>query len=196
MKIKINYLEFKNFLELLGKTYFHLADLQKFYSGNKSSLKPLLANWSKKGLIYHLGQGFYTFNIALVDYLALANQLDDGSYISFESALSFHNLIDQVPSIATLATKNRSRIVKLSRWTFEYSHLKPELIFDYELRGNIYIATPEKALADLFYLAARGKRLVELDTLEKNKINRKELTAILKKFPVYVAAKSRQLLTD
>lgn len=196
MKTKINYLEFKKSLELVGKTYFHLSDLQKFYLGNKNSLKPLLTNWNKKGLIYHLGQGFYAFDLTRVDYLALANQLDSGSYISFESALSFHNLIDQAPSVVTLATKNRSRTTKMSHWTFEYSHLKPELIFGYELKGNIYFATPEKALADIFYLSARGKRLVELDTLEKNKINQKELATILKKFPTYAAAKSRQILAN
>jgi predicted transcriptional regulator of viral defense system len=191
--IKTNYLKFKKSLETTGKSYFNQHDLKKFYCYQKNSLKVLLSSWSSKELIHHLGRGYYAFDLTRLDYLALANELDQNSYISFEYALYYYNLTNQVPTVVTLATKNRSRVIKIKNWTFEYTHLKDDLHFDYELRKKIYIATPEKALADLIYLMARGQRIAELDSLEKKKIDQKKLQSILKRFPDYVGDQAKRL---
>lgn len=185
MPKKINYLQFKEALQKTGKTYFTLFDLKKFYPSAQKSLKTLLTNWSNKGLIQRLIRGFYAFEIAKSDYLRLANEIDKKSYLSFEYALYYYNLINQVPSVITLATKNRSRQITAASQTFEYTHLKDGLFFGYELKEGVYVAAPEKALADLMYLISRGKRIAELDSLDKNKINQKKLQNILKKYPAY-----------
>ncbi|MFH1838193.1 MAG: hypothetical protein ABH808_01705 [Candidatus Kuenenbacteria bacterium] len=104
---------------------------------------------------------------------------------AFEYALYYYNLIDQVPSVITSASKTRSKTTTTANWIFEYAKLKKNLFFGYELKDGIYIASPEKALADLMYLMSRGKRMVELDSLEIKKINIKKLKNILKKFPKY-----------
>ena len=191
--MKVNYIQFKQIVESAGKSFFSLPDLKKFYPASRENLLVLLSVWTKKNLIYHLGRGFYSFNLSQVDYLSLANALDPGSYISFEYALSYHNLIDQVPSVITCATKKRSRKIKMSNWTFEFTRLKNDLFFGYDLKNKIYLATPEKALADLLYLLARGKRSVDLESLEKKKINQKKLCEILTKFPKYTVKKAMEL---
>lgn len=191
--MKTDYLQFKKKLDKIGKTYFGLNDLEKFYKGKKESLKPLLSNWASRGIIERIGKGYYAFSITDVDYLRMANELDKNSYISFEYALYYHNLIDQVPSVITSASKTRSKKVLMSNWNFEYTHLKDTLFFGYVLKENIYIATPEKAIADLIYLISRGKRMAELDTFEIKKINQKKLREILKKFPRYAVAKARNM---
>lgn len=189
-----DYLVFKKSLEKTAKTFFNLNDLKKFYAGNTGSLKVLLSNWTKRGMIFNLGRGYYTFNLAAADYLHLANILDSSSYVSFEYALSYYNLIDQAPSAVTFATSGRSKKIQTRNWTFEYSHLKEDLFFGYELKNKIYIASPEKALADLIYLISRGKRLVELDSLNIKKINKSKLNSILKKFPSYTVKKAKKLI--
>lgn len=191
--MKIDYLQFRKALERTGKTYFTFYDLKKFYPSAYESLKVLLSLWMKKKLINHLARGFYTFDIIKVDELKLANEFDKTSYLSFEYALYFHNLIDQVPQVITLATKKRHKIIKADRWTFEYTHLKKDLFFGYEFKNKVYVALPEKALADLVYLIARGKRTADLNTLEKRKINQKLLRKILKKFPAYTIEKMKEL---
>lgn len=191
--MKTDYLEFKKSLEKIGKTYFGLNDLEKFYKGKKKSLKTLLSSWVDRENIQRIGRGYYAFNISGIDYLRLANELDKNSYISFEYALYYHNLIDQVPSVITSASKTRSKKILMSNWSFEYTHLKDNLFFEYALKDNIYIATPEKAIADLIYLISRGKRIAELDTLEIKKIDQKKLKDILKKFPNYTAIKANEL---
>lgn len=191
--MKTNYIYFKKSVEDTGKTFFTVADFKKFYLSSRENLRVLLSIWSKKGLIYHLGKGFYSFNLSRVDYLALANAADTFSYISFEYGLYYYNLIDQVPSVVTCATKKRSRIIKMSNWSFEYSHLKQDLFFGYELKNKVYIASPEKALADLIYLVSRGKRSADFSSLEKKKINQKKLREVLKKFPKYTFKKAKKL---
>lgn len=186
MKHNTRYIQFKNRVTATNKTYFTVADLDLFYPSNRSSLQVLLAGWKKRGWIYHLGRGYYAFDLAQVDYLQLATTLYPQSYVSFEYALHWHGLIDQIPTVITVATANRSRKMQTANWTIEYTHLKPNLIFDYELEQRAYIATPEKALADTLYTIARGQRLVELDTLDQKKIDQKRLKKILKKFPLYV----------
>ena len=191
--MKTDYLKFSQALKNLNKTYFTRNDLKKFYQGTSESLKVLLSGWQKKKLIHGLGRGYYAFDLAKVDELRLANDFDTGSYVSLEYALSYYNLIDQAPSVITLVTKNRSRIIKSANWTFEYTHLKENLLFGYELKNGVYIASPEKALADLLYLLARGKRTADLTNLEKDKINLKNLKNILRQFPKYVREKAAEL---
>lgn len=191
---QVNYIKFKRYLEQTGKTFFNISDLKKFYAGDKKSLKVLLSGWKQRDMIYNLGKGYYSVNSAGVDYLQLATVAAPFSYVSFEYALYYYNLIDQVPSVITLATKGRSKKLNMGNQTFEYSHLKEDLFFGYDLINKVYIASPEKALADLIYLIARGKRLVELDSLDISKINKNKLNSILKKFPQYVTAKAGELL--
>ncbi|OIO06552.1 hypothetical protein CO115_04055 [Candidatus Falkowbacteria bacterium CG_4_9_14_3_um_filter_36_9] len=191
---KINYLQFKKSLQAVGKSYFSVNDLKKFYQGSDKNFKVLLSRWHKKEMIFRLIRGYYAFYLSQVDYLHLANEIDPNSYISFEYALYYYNLIDQVPSVVTLATKKRSRTIKAGNLVFEYVRLKSELCFGYDLKEKIYIASPEKALADLFYLLARGKRIAELDTLRLKKINIKKFKEILRHYPHYVFKKAQQAL--
>jgi predicted transcriptional regulator of viral defense system len=184
--MKTNYLQLQKLLNATGKTYFSLIELKKFYPGSTQSLKVLLSHWVNTKLIYLLGRGFYAFHLAEVDYLHLAQSIDPNSYLSFEYALYFYNLIDQVPSVITLAAMGRQRIVTMSNWVFEYTHLKNELFWGYVLEKGIYIAEPEKALLDLIYLIARGKRSADLNSLETEKFNQKKIKEYLKKFPGYV----------
>ncbi len=190
---KTSYLKFKTELEKTNKTFFSINNLKKFYQNKQKSLPVLLSAWKKNNWIQNLGQGYYAWKLSAVDYLQLANVLDNTSYISFEYALYYYNLIDQVPSVHTLATKKRSRSIKIGNQSAEYTHLKDDLFFNIELKNKIYIATPEKALIDLVYLISRGKRSVDLTTLDKDKINKNKLLKILKQFPGYTYKKAEEL---
>lgn len=190
---KINYLKFKNELNNLGKSYFTLAELKKFYSQQNSSLCPLLSHWVKGGLIFSLGRGYYTFNLAQVDYLQLASNLIRPSYVSFEYALHYYGLINQVSQSITLASQGRHKFVAMGNCIFEYTHLKTELFFGYTLAKGFYLAEAEKAWLDLVYLISRGKRLVDLDSLNKKKFNQRKIKEYLTKFPAYVKYKVAEI---
>src|SRR3989339_526896 len=183
---RIRYQRFKEVIEQTGKTYLTLSDIKKFYTHQKESLRVLLSQWKKQGLIFQLSRGMYTFNLASVDYLQLATTLYPNSYISFEYALQLHGVIHEVPAVITVATSSRSRRLRAEPYMLEYTHLKKELIFGYELRNKAYIATPEKALADILYVMARGQRITELDSIDWRNIDKKKLKKIIQQYPPYV----------
>ena len=183
---KINYNQFKKELERLKKSYFTISELKKIYGNKYSSLKNLLSRWSKENLINPISKGIYCFDIANLDYLNLACTLDKPSYISFEYALNYYGLINQVPEVVTLATTNRHKFVHVGPYIFEYTKLKKSLFFGYYRVDNYYIATPEKALLDTLYLVSRNKRLEDLYKLNTKKLSKRKLKAFLKEFPKYV----------
>jgi predicted transcriptional regulator of viral defense system len=190
---KTNYHKFKNELENLGKTYFSLTDLKKFYSYKHSSLISLLSRWSKQDLIFHLGKGYWAFDLAYVDYLRLACNLERPSYVSFEYALNYHGMLSQIPFTITLASEKRYKLISMGAYTLEYSHLKQGLFFGYTLKNGAYIAEPEKALLDELYLISLKKRHLSLEELDLSKINRKLFNQWLKKFPNYTQNLAKEL---
>lgn len=183
---KINYNQFKRKLEGFKKSYFTINELKKLYRNKYPSLKNLLSRWSKENLIHQIGKGIYCFDLTNLDYLNLGCTLDKPSYVSFEYALNYHGIIEQVSEVVTLATSNRHRFIHAGPYTFEYTKLKEDLFFGYDRVDNYYIATPEKALLDTLYLVSRNKRLVDLDNLNTKKLNKKRLISYSKKFPKYV----------
>ncbi len=191
---KINYHDFKKKLQSLKKTYFTLYELEKFYDNKKNSLKNLLSRWSKEELIISLGNGFYCFDMVTLDYLNLACTLVKPSYISFEYALNYHGLIDQVSEIITLTSTDRHKFIHMSAYTFEYTKIKEDLFFDFYKVGNFYIASAEKAFLDTIYLICRNKRLVDLKDLDVKKLNKSRLFTLAKKYPNYVREKLQNLI--
>lgn len=190
---KTNYHKFRKKLESLGKTYFTVQELKKFYRNKKSSLKNLLSRWSKEEVIFSLSNGYYCFDIERLDYLNHACNLIKPSYISFEYALNYYGLIEQVPQVITLATVKRHKFIHSGPYTYEYTKMKKELFFGYEKIDQYYIALPEKALLDTIYLLSRNKRLADLSSLNYKKINKDRLYKYAKKFPDYVTDKLKSI---
>jgi len=184
--MKTSLLALQRQLERTGKSYFTIHDMRKFYPGTSGSLKVLLSQWAKKKYLHRIGRGIYALSPARLNLLQLAHALDPTSYVSFEYALHYHHAIDQVPSVITLATRRRHRLITLANAVLEYTKLKDDLCFGYEVRDKANIATPEKALLDLVYLMTRGMRTAALDTLDTRMIDRHRLRALLARFPFSV----------
>ena len=191
---KINYYKFRKSLEGLGRTYFTIQELKKFYTNKKSSLKNLLSRWSKEELIFPLSNGYYCFDIEKLDYLNHACSLVKPSYISFEYALNYYGLIEQISQVITLATIKRHKFIYSGPYVYEYTKIKKELFFGYERINQYHIALPEKALLDTVYLLARNKRLVDLKSINTKKINKDRLYKFAKQFPEYVTVKLKSLI--
>lgn len=89
------------------------------------------------------------------------------AYVSFLSALNLAGAIDQHPKSISVASLDRARTIETAVGTFAIHHLPPALFGGWEETSRGPIATPEKAIFDLCYVAAArsGKppRLPELD---------------------------------
>jgi predicted transcriptional regulator of viral defense system len=75
-------------------------------------------------------------------------------YVSLQTALYHHNMIDQIPRLITVVSLARTRRIQTPLATVSVHHIIPEFFFDYHLdpKTQVKMATPEKALLDIFYL--------------------------------------------
>jgi hypothetical protein len=85
----------------------------------------------------------------------------DPAYISLQSALFYHGLIEQIPSVVYAVTPARPRRLRTPVGTISFHRMPPELFKGFELLSgsDAKIATPEKALFDLLYLAPGRSRV-------------------------------------
>ena len=116
------------------------------------------------------------------------------SYVSLQTALFYHGMISQIPEVIYAVTVGRTRQYKTPLGTFSVHHLQPNFFFDFEIVGNVKIATLEKALIDVLYLTAAKSQLFKvLPELEfPTKFNRKKAYAIIKRISF---ARTRTLVT-
>lgn len=83
------------------------------------------------------------------------------AYISLQSALFHHGLVEQIPAVIYAVTLGRPRRVRTPLAVVSFHRLPPELFsgFGVEDAGGVKIASAEKALFDLLYLAPGRSRL-------------------------------------
>ncbi|MEX1044920.1 MAG: winged helix-turn-helix transcriptional regulator, partial [Chthoniobacterales bacterium] len=81
------------------------------------------------------------------------------AYLSGWSALRLHERIQQIPQKQFAITLGRPGEVDIAGTTVTLHHLKPALFggYVYDSRVNGFVASPEKAIFDLAYLAAMNR---------------------------------------
>lgn len=120
----------------------------------ESTAASLLGRLAQAGLITHVHHGLWA--ITPVSPLALPEQLTAPfpSYVSFETALFQHGMIEQIPPRVTVASLGKPRVVRTPLGTFVIRQIPPRLFGGFEDRDGARLATPEKALFDTIYRAA------------------------------------------
>lgn len=157
--------ELTHALEYHAKNFFSLKDLRKIFPA-ESNLRVSVKRMQDAGVIFQIAHGYYTLNQENLDVEKLAAQLYYPSYISFESALSKYDVMNQGLYGLTLATTRHSKKISLAGVDCEFSQLKPALFFGFNLVNGIYLANAEKAFLDLIYMCCLGKRRINLSGLE------------------------------
>jgi hypothetical protein len=106
------------------------------------------------------------------------------AYVTGEWALNFYGISAQCPVVCTAVTLGsavgRHHRVEYQGVTIEFSKISPALFFGFNRIDNFYMATPEKAILDTFYLR---KALPTPDELEMENIDLDALKEMGSKFP-------------
>lgn len=169
-------------LEESGMGLFTSGDLQKLLKIKKdNTLYKTIEALIKGKVLTRLAKGRFRYRSAKPHDFEIANFLYSPSYVSFESALNFYNVLLQTPYSVTSATPLRNRVFSSGGKEYIYAHIDPKIYFGYRKEAAFLIATPEKALADLMYLASKGLKHIDIKDLDLSEINRKEFHLILKK---------------
>jgi len=135
---------------------FNLSDIRKIDAD--FDLRRL-SEWQDKGYLKMIRRGYYAFiGIEINDpvLFLIANKIYTPSYVSLEMALSYYNLIPEAVYGVTSISSRKTNHFKSDFGEFFYRHVKPQLMFGYNLIGykgfNFKMAEPEKAILDYFYL--------------------------------------------
>ena len=173
-------------------TVFSLKDIRKV---NTKFFCARLNEWQNKGYIKKVIKGYYIFSDLKIDeniFFEIANRIYSPSYISFEIALSYYNLIPEAVYCITSASTRRTYNFKTPIAKFSYRTIKPDLFFGYNIvnynNKNFKIASIEKAILDYFYINPDLKRESDFASIRINKelflrqIDIKKLNKFLDKF--------------
>jgi len=155
---------------------------QLFQIESDTGLYPILDDLLAQGVLEKLESSKYVLSHSKPHQFALANFLYDPSYVSFESALSFHGILPQFPFEITSATPNKSVKKRVQERHFTYVHLKSELYWGFSKHHDFLMAEPEKALLDQLYLISKGLKSADLDEYDCQIINSKRLAEYLELF--------------
>jgi len=134
-----------------------------------SSASRMLRGLEEHGLTRRLRSGLWSVGPDSPDPFAIAPELTRPhlAYVSFESALDFHAMIDQIPREISVASLDRARRIATSIGTFAIHHLPPALFGGWQESPRGHVARPEKAIFDICYASAahrgRTRRIPELE---------------------------------
>jgi predicted transcriptional regulator of viral defense system len=122
------------------------------------------------------------------------------SYVSFQSALFFHGMVSQIPSVIYVASLAQTRTVRTSLGTYSIHRLAPSFFGGYETvkTSGVRLATPEKALLDTLYLApARSRLFAHLPEVELPKhFDRDQIRYWVRRIPAGLRRKSVEKRLD
>ena len=158
----MNQIEALKRLQALATPVVESRDVAALLQVSASNATTILRRLAGEGLIVHLSRGRWLIDNR-IDRLALPELISapHPAYISLQSALFHHGLIEQIPSILYAVTPSRPRQFRTPMGAISFHRIPSDLFTGFELSSgsDAKIAIPEKALFDLLYLAPGGSRL-------------------------------------
>lgn len=176
-------MKFLKKLKQINKLYYTISDLLKIGDYKANSLYVILDRLVEQGELIRLTTGVYILPEKYGEIERIANSLYFPSYLSFEAALAKYGAISQLPYTLMFATPLKTKKLQLDEYRIEYRSIKKTLFWGYKIdREKLYIATPEKAFFDMYYLASYGKVEFDFQAIDKTKVNIKVVNNMLKKY--------------
>ena len=156
----------------IDKPFFTQHDVAYAIGTKLASAEVLCSRYVKKGLLMRLKRGFYARTETLghlnqIDLFRIANILQVPSYISLMTALSYYGITTQVQKgfFESISVK-RTKTFEVGGLSFHYIKLRPDLYGEFIKRDGVFIALPEKAVLDTFYLASLGRYSLDGSSLD------------------------------
>lgn len=118
------------------------------------------------------------------DKFCLANIIQVPSYVSLMTALDYYEITTQIQrnfieSIGIYRTKE----VDVSGSVFCYRKIDKNLYFGFRKEKGFFIATPEKAFVDAFYLKSLKRYNFDLTSIDFNRLDPREIKKIMAQYP-------------
>lgn len=170
-----------------GKAIYSLGELMRVSGLPLSSMRRAAQRLVQRGLILKLGKELYANSFFPPNLEEVAGVLYPPSYISLESALHIHGIMDQAPHMVTCVSLNKTKTFRTALGKIAYSHVKKELFFGYEIRNRYPLAQPEKAVLDFVYIQRRNGSIPPLDEWDWKVLNLEKVQGWAGAYPKTVA---------
>jgi len=145
---------------------FTTAEIARAYGTTRACARVYVKRMLERELIFRVAKGIYSLEN---DPILYASYVIPNSYISFNSALYLHGIIDQIPARISVAVPKN---VKKKVDGVEFAAMPQKAIFGFgemEYKGYfIWGAEPEKAIADIEY--KYGKADYDAERIDARKI--------------------------
>jgi predicted transcriptional regulator of viral defense system len=180
------------FLELskIRKLYFSYPDIARALGIGPASAKVSASRYVKQGVLVRIKRNMYVlrevWNAAgREEKFVIANLGQAPSYISLMTALEYYEITTQVQRdfFESVAVK-RTKEIQVGDSLFRYSKITGSLYFGFKKEKDFFIATPEKALLDAFYLMSYGRYALDISAVDAAKLDRDEIRRLSKEFPL------------
>jgi predicted transcriptional regulator of viral defense system len=183
-------------LNKIKKLYFGYEEIATVFGISASSAKVTASRYVRQGLLLRMKKNVYVRRevwnaTGIEEKFLLANLGQVPSYISLMTALEYYEVTTQVlrnffESVAIKRTKE----INLNGSVFRYTKVASGLYFGFKKEKDFFIATPEKALLDAFYLMSYGRYSLDVSALDATKLDRDEVKRLSAGFPL----KTRNML--
>lgn len=143
--------------QFAGLPVVSVVEIEKAFPGFDRNA---LTRWQEAGLLEKIRNTQYRFTDKPVagdtELFFIANRIYSPSYVSLQSALSWHGFIPEGVFTVTSVSTLKTQFFLTGVGNFAYRTIKPALYFGYRLEPfgayRFKIAEPAKALLDLLYL--------------------------------------------
>jgi predicted transcriptional regulator of viral defense system len=168
------YMTFDELVTHVGSLpFFDLSTVLQLSGEDISKIRTQLHRWMKSGKVISLRREWYTlagrYRKVVLYPAVLANELYKPSYLSLLWALNYYGLIPEKVVTYTSITPRAPRSFTNRFGTFHYSHVKQPFFFGFASRiieeKPVWLAEPEKALLDLWYLNSGEWKIDRLSSM-------------------------------
>ena len=163
------------------KPYIRDTELAILLGGTEDRRYSYAKRAFHKGDLIRLKRGLYLIDHLPIDAFEIAQHLYGPSYISLESALSYHGWIPEAVYITTSVSTKKNPTIRTPIGVFSYEHTPVEQFYmSVEKIDGFLMAHPWKALADYVYVyRKKWKNLREM--MEDLRIERSSIVDADKK---------------
>ena len=176
-------------LKRIKKFCFGYEDISRALGISAASAKVTASRYTRRGILLRMKKNMYVFSEAWnaanrEDKFLLANMGQVPSYISLMTALDYYEITTQMQrDFFESAAVKRSKEINMDGNVFRYVKIAAGLYGEFKKERTFFIATPEKALLDAFYLMSYGRYSLDLSSLDAAKLDRREIERLSRRFP-------------
>jgi len=164
---------------------FTPLEFERLFETAPHQTKYFLETYTNIGLFARLKRGLYGLKTSLPDERTIANRLYEPSYVSFEYALAWYNMIPEAVYAITSATTKPTRRFTVLGKSYIYHTIKRDAYTGYapipDENRILLMADREKALVDYVYLVSLGQKTLN-DRLMVKKCDHQKIHAYARLF--------------